>query len=68
MVAARCQLDAIILMEELLFKMDHGLIDQSLHARMGLETRTAMGSGWGGTARAAGVRVATGASRRRGAT
>jgi predicted glutamine amidotransferase len=36
-----------LLMEELLFKMDHGLIDQSLHARMGVETTNGDGFGLG---------------------
>jgi glutamine amidotransferase len=39
-----------ILLEELLYKPDHSLIDQSLHARLGVElygncTRTARGYG-----------------------
>jgi predicted glutamine amidotransferase len=36
-----------LLMEELLFEMDHGLIDQSLHARMGVETTNGDGFGLG---------------------
>ena len=36
-----------LLMEELLFKMDHGLIDQSLHAKMGVETTNGDGFGLG---------------------
>jgi glutamine amidotransferase len=36
-----------LLIEELLFKMDHGLIDQSLHARMGVETTNGDGFGLG---------------------
>ena len=36
-----------LLMEELLFKTDHGLIDQSLHARMGVETTNGDGFGLG---------------------
>ena len=38
------------MVDELLFKTDHGLIDQSLHARMGVETTNgdAFGLGWYG--------------------
>jgi predicted glutamine amidotransferase len=36
-----------LLMEELLFKTDHGLIDQSLHSRMGVETTNGDGFGLG---------------------
>jgi predicted glutamine amidotransferase len=36
-----------LLMEELLFEMDHGLIDQSLHSRMGVETTNGDGFGLG---------------------
>jgi glutamine amidotransferase len=36
-----------LLIDELLFKMDHGLIDQSLHARMGVETTNGDGFGLG---------------------
>ena len=40
-----------VAVEELLFKTDHGLIDQSLHARMGVETTNGdgFGLGWYGT-------------------
>jgi predicted glutamine amidotransferase len=40
-----------ILLEELLYKPDHSLIDQSLHARMGVETTNGdgFGVGWYGT-------------------
>lgn len=39
------------MVDELLFKTDHGLIDQSLHARMGVETTNGdgFGLGWYGT-------------------
>src|SRR5436190_667768 len=36
-----------VLMEELLFKTEHGLIDQSLHSRMGAETTNGDGFGLG---------------------
>jgi predicted glutamine amidotransferase len=36
-----------VLIEELLFKPQHGLIDQSLHARMGVETTNGDGFGMG---------------------
>src|SRR3712207_7406098 len=36
-----------ILLEELLYKPDHSLIDQSLHARMGVETTNGDGFGVG---------------------
>jgi predicted glutamine amidotransferase len=41
-----------LLMEELLFNMDHSLIDQSLHSRMGVETTNGdgFGLGWYGAA------------------
>src|SRR3954453_8677103 len=40
-----------VLVEELLFKSQHGLIDQSLHSRMGAETTNGagFGLGWYGT-------------------
>lgn len=40
-----------VLLEELLFKTQHGLIDQSLHSRMGAETTNGdgFGLGWYGT-------------------
>ena len=40
-----------VMIDELLFKTDHGLIDQSLHARMGVETTNGdgFGLGWYGT-------------------
>jgi glutamine amidotransferase len=46
-----------VLLEELLFKTQHGLIDQSLHARMGAETTNGdgFGVGWYGTGRGPGV-------------
>ena len=39
-----------ILLEELLYKPDHSLIDQSLHARLGVETTNGdgFGAGWYG--------------------
>jgi predicted glutamine amidotransferase len=44
-------------MEELLFKPKHGLIDQSLHSRMGVETTNGdgFGLGWYGTGDGPGV-------------
>jgi predicted glutamine amidotransferase len=36
-----------VMVDELLFKTDHGLIDQSLHARMGVETTNGDGFGLG---------------------
>lgn len=36
-----------LLIDELLFRTDHGLIDQSLHARMGVETTNGDGFGLG---------------------
>ena len=44
-------------LEELLFKTQHGLIDQSLHSRMGAETVNGdgFGVGWYGIGREAGV-------------
>jgi glutamine amidotransferase len=46
-----------VLIEELLFKPPHGLIDQSLHARMGAETTNGdgFGLGWYGTGDGPGV-------------
>jgi len=46
-----------VLIEELLFKPKHGLIDQSLHARMGAETTNGdgFGLGWYGTGEGPGV-------------
>lgn len=43
--------------EELLFKTEHGLVDQSLHARLGAETTNGdgFGVGWYGAGRAPGV-------------
>jgi predicted glutamine amidotransferase len=40
-----------VLIEELLFKTDHGIVDQSLHARMGAEPTNGdgFGLGWYGT-------------------
>src|SRR3954452_13406797 len=40
-----------VAIDELLFKTDHGLIDQSLHSRMGVETTNGdgFGLGWYGT-------------------
>jgi predicted glutamine amidotransferase len=44
-----------ILIEELLYKTDHSLIDQSLHSRLGVETTNGdgFGVGWSGTNNAA---------------
>ena len=36
-----------VLIDELLFKTQHGLIDQSLHSRMGVETTNGDGFGLG---------------------
>ena len=46
-----------VLLEELLFKPQHGLIDQSLHSRMGAETVNGdgFGVGWYGVGSEAGV-------------
>jgi predicted glutamine amidotransferase len=46
-----------VLMEELLLKPEHGLIDQSLHSRMGAETTNGdgFGVGWYGTGDGPGV-------------
>jgi len=46
-----------VLIEELLFKPQHGLIDQSLHSRMGAETTNGdgFGVGWYGTGEGPGV-------------
>ncbi|HWX97480.1 MAG TPA: class II glutamine amidotransferase [Solirubrobacteraceae bacterium] len=46
-----------VLLEELLFKPTHGLIDQSLHSRMGAETTNGdgFGVGWYGTGEGPGV-------------
>jgi len=46
-----------VIVEELLFKSEHGLIDQSLHARMGAETTNGdgFGLGWYGTGDGPGV-------------
>jgi predicted glutamine amidotransferase len=46
-----------VLIEELLFKPKHGLIDQSLHARMGVETTNGdgFGMGWFGSGEGPGV-------------
>jgi len=40
-----------VLIEELLFNTDHGIVDQSLHARMGAEPTNGdgFGLGWYGT-------------------
>src|SRR3954447_480953 len=54
-----------VLIEELLFKTQHGLTDQSLHSGWAPRRRTATGSGWAGTGRGRG-RACTAASRRRG--
>jgi predicted glutamine amidotransferase len=35
-----------ILIEELLYRPEHSLIDQSLHARLGVETTNGDGLGW----------------------
>jgi predicted glutamine amidotransferase len=46
-----------LLMEELLFKTQHGLIDQSLHSRMGAETTNGdgVGVGWYGAGEGPGL-------------
>jgi predicted glutamine amidotransferase len=46
-----------VLMEELLFKSPHGIVDQSLHARMGAEPTNGdgFGLGWYGTGEGPGV-------------
>jgi predicted glutamine amidotransferase len=46
-----------LLMEELLFKPQHGLIDQSLHSRLGVETTNGdgVGVGWYGAGEGPGV-------------
>ena len=46
-----------VLLEELLFKTQHGLIDQSLHSRLGAETTNGdgFGVGWYGTGEGPGV-------------
>jgi predicted glutamine amidotransferase len=46
-----------VLLDELLFKTEHGLIDQSLHSRMGAETTNGdgFGVGWYGTGDGPGV-------------
>ena len=46
-----------VAIDELLFKTDHGLIDQSLHSRMGVETTNGdgFGVGWYGAAPTPGV-------------
>jgi predicted glutamine amidotransferase len=46
-----------VLIEELLFKTQHGLVDQSLHSRLGAETTNGdgFGLGWYGTGEGPGV-------------
>src|SRR3954465_13049907 len=46
-----------VILEELLFNSPHGLIDQSLHSRMGAETTNGdgFGVGWYGTGEGPGV-------------
>ena len=46
-----------VLIEELLFKSPHGIVDQSLHARMGAEPTNGdgFGLGWYGTGEGPGV-------------
>ena len=46
-----------VLIEELLFKTEHGLVDQSLHSRMGAETTNGdgFGLGWYGTGDGPGI-------------
>ena len=56
-----------VLMEELLFKTQHGLVDQSLHSRMGAETTNGDGFGVGWYGAGEGPAPTT-ASRRPGAT
>src|SRR6476469_7297035 len=47
-----------VLVEELLFKPQHGIVDQSLHARMGAEPTNGdgMGLGWHGTGTGPGIK------------
>ena len=56
-----------VLIEELLFKTQHGIVDQSLHSRMGAEPTNGDGLGWAGTAPAK-ARASTTASLPPGAT
>jgi glutamine amidotransferase len=46
-----------VLLEELLFKTQHGIVDQSLHSRMGAETTNGdgFGAGWYGVGEGPGV-------------
>jgi predicted glutamine amidotransferase len=46
-----------VLLDDLLFKPEHGLVDQSLHSRMGAETTNGdgFGVGWYGTGDGPGV-------------
>ena len=46
-----------VLIEEVLFKTPHGIVDQSLHSRMGAETTNGdgFGLGWYGTGEGPGV-------------
>ena len=46
-----------VLVEELLFKSQHGLIDQSLHSKLGVETTNGdgFGLGWYGAGEGPGV-------------
>ena len=46
-----------VLIDDLLFKPEHGLVDQSLHSRMGAETTNGdgFGVGWYGTGEGPGV-------------
>src|SRR4051794_41920422 len=46
-----------VLMDELLFKTEHGLVDQSLHSRLGFETTNGdgFGVGWYGVGDGPGV-------------
>ena len=56
-----------LLLEELLFKTQHGIVDQSLHPGWAPSRPTATASAWAGTATATG-RASTAASRPRGRT
>jgi glutamine amidotransferase len=46
-----------VLIDEMLFKSDHGIVDQSLHARMGAEPTNGdgFGLGWYGTGDGPGI-------------
>ena len=57
-----------LVIDELLFQTQHGLIDQALHSREGSRRPTVTGSASAGTARTRAGPAAIAASRRRGAT